>query len=115
MDSTISMVVTLILQLVIGKVIKNNPNLANGIIFWVNWVVGILSNLGLRALAPSIASAGTLDSLSHSTSVAHTIAHTIFFNPFVLGFIQSVIATGLHSTTKNTWEMLKGILAAGRL
>lgn len=92
-------VVTIILQLLIGKLIKLHPGIANGLIFWINWVVGVLSNLGLNALVvPADASVG---SATHS-------AVAIISNPFVLSFIQTVLATGIHSASKNTWEMIKG-------
>lgn len=95
------MVITLVIQLVMGKLIKTNPNLANGIIFWVNWVVAILVNAGLKMVLPTEAHAATVG------SVAHGMGSIIFTNPIVLGFIQSLFATGIHSSIKNTWEMLK--------
>jgi hypothetical protein len=98
MDSA-SMIVTLALQLVIGKLIKTNPKLANGIIFWVNWGAAVIVNAGLKMIVPEAhASVG---------GVAHDIGNIIFTNPIVLGFIQSLFATGIHSTAKNTWEMIK--------
>jgi hypothetical protein len=100
MDS-VSMIVTLAIQLGVGKLIKVNPKLANGIIFWVNWGVAIIANAGLKIVVPEAHAAST-------GSIAHTVGNTIFTNPFILGFIQSLFATGIHSTAKNTWQMLKG-------
>lgn len=107
MNVQIGMLVTLLLQLIVGKINKSNPKLANGLIFWINYVVGVISNVTINAIAPTPAHAAT------AGSVAHSVANTIFLNPFVLSFIQSIVATGIHSTTKNTWEMIKGYLGIG--
>jgi hypothetical protein len=95
------MIVTLAIQLGIGKLIKVNPKLANGIIFWVNWVVAVIANAGLKIVLPTEAHASV-------GGTTHTIGNIIFTNPFILGFIQSLFATGVHSTVKNTLEMVKG-------
>lgn len=96
---SLNMIIVLLIQLGMGKLIKMNPKLANGIIFWVNWVVAILADAGLKMVLPTeahAASAGT---------IAHTIGSTVFTNPIILGFIQSLFATGVHSTCKNTWQL----------
>jgi len=102
------MIITIVIQLLFGKLVKSNPKLANGLIFWLNWIVGIISNATLGSMLPAPAHAATVG------SVTHAVGTTIFLNPIILGFIQSIIATGIHSASKNTWEMFKKTFFIGR-
>ena len=95
----IASVVIILLQLGIGKLIKMNPKLANGIIFYVNWAIGIIANALTPYLTATPAHASTGSTIT-------SIGSFIFSNPFILGFIQSLFATGFHSTVKNTAEAL---------
>jgi len=95
---SIQSVIIIVLQLLIGKFIKSNPKLANGIIFWVNWGVGTIANV----LAPHLVAPANAGSLSGTIL-------TITNNPFLMGLLQSILATGVHSTSKNLWQTLKGI------
>lgn len=94
MDTTQSAIVILI-QLILGKFLKANPKIANGVIPWINAIIGAIAN----AIAPKIVHASTGGDILSAIS-----------NPIVLGFIQSIIATGIHSTCKNTWQVIKKAL-----
>lgn len=75
-----------VLQLVVGKLWKNNPNLANKFIPWVSYVLALIGYTVMPGTANAAASATGL---------------TPYFSTAVLAAVQTVFVTGFHGTFKN--------------
>lgn len=78
--------VIMVLQLVVGKLWKNNPNLENKFIPWVSYVLSLIGYNILPATAHAAASSTGL---------------TPYVSTAVLAALQTVFVTGFHGTFKN--------------
>lgn len=75
------------LQLIVGKLIKNNPSVPNIVIPWVTL---LLSILGYTVAPASAQATGALSPLMPALNVG------------LMAILQTVMITGVHSFSKNS-------------
>ena len=79
--------VIMILQLALGKVLKNNPSFENKFIGWATYALSLIG----YTLAPASAHA--------AASLAPV---TPYISTFALAGLQTILVTGVHSFSKNS-------------
>lgn len=91
----IETLVLTIIQLLFGRLVKQWPALAslpNKLIPVVNFILAIL----IKLAEPALANAAGLGSVVHGVS-----------NVLFSALVQTVLTTGLHSSSKNLWQSVK--------
>lgn len=89
----------MLLALVGGWLMKHSPEVSNKLIPVINTVIAVVVALAAGLFGPQDAHAGISSAAKHVGGW--------FANPFIYGTLISLLTTGVHSTAKNLWQLLK--------